>query len=230
MQFIKRFTSFCLFIIITFGARSQNFDYSVANSQSQFVFISDSVKTITDSTTWDDNTFQIAIGFPFSFAGQVFDSVKIRTNGTFTFDQDNKYNFVALYKNFISEINENGYSTSPITKELITLPDGNKRLKIEFQNALFYSSSGAKVHTNFQVWLNQQYNTIEFHMGNTDVNVSNEGCLMGLINMNGGGSALGYLLQGSTSSPTGVTVSKGSDAVQLGSIPPSGTTYIFNKN
>lgn len=211
--------------------KSQNFNYSVLVQNSSFVFLTDSLKTTIDSSVWDDNAYQIPIGFNFEFAGSSFDSLTIHTNGTITFNNNSTYNFVALFKNFISDANSDNHSLSPIAKELITLSDGTKQLKIEFKNATFKTSAGVNVHLSFQIWLNQQSNSIEFHMGTIDIGITGENCMLGMLNMKNDGAVYrGYLLQGNPSTPTGDLIPVGGQNVQLSNVPPSGTVYKFTIN
>jgi hypothetical protein len=218
-----------LLLFIAFKSNAQNFNYSVVTQTEGFEFLNDSIKSINDNNImWDDNSYKTAIGFSFVFAGQSFDSLKIQTNGTITFDNISKYNFVGLFKNFVGEVDSMSHSISPITKELTTLANGSKRLKIEFQNAAFVSNTNIKVHVNFQIWINQLNNSIEFHMGPTDASLANEISIIGLLNSYGDG-ALGYLLEGSTSTPNGVLIPVGGNAVQLTTLPINGTAYIFTQ-
>lgn len=222
-------------IVIILGSsytlHSQNFNYSKSVQSSAFTFLNDSLKTIViDNTVWDDNDYRLPIGFSFVFAGQSFDSLTVRTNGTFTFDTEAKYNFITLFKDFICESDLNNRSLSPISRELITLANGTKRLKIEFKNAAFYTSAGVRAHIDFQLWLNQQDNSIEFHMGAGDAGIANESCLVGLLNMNNtNGGSKGYLLRGAPASPA--AEAPGADHnIHLSNIPTSGTVYVFNPN
>jgi hypothetical protein len=219
-----------LFLLVSFKSHAQNFNYSVVTQTSSFVFLNDSLPTLNNNIIWDDNTYPVAIGFTFTFAGQTFDSVKIQTNGTLTFDNLNKYNFMGLFKNFMSELDSMDHAVSPIIMQLTTLSSGFKQLKIEFENAKFYTAAGVKVHTNFQIWLNQQNNTIEFHMGSTDVALTAEATILGLLNTRGGGVSLGYLLQGNPVTPTGVLIPSGGNVVQLTAFPANETVYVFTAN
>ncbi|MBN8696072.1 MAG: hypothetical protein J0L87_06045 [Bacteroidetes bacterium] len=213
--------------------KAQNFNYSFVKQNQSYTNLADSSLTaLNDNQVWDDNTYLIPIGFSFQFAGQSFDSLKVRTNGTITFDSNNKFNFVCLYKNFICDVNSEGVSQSPINKELVVLPNGNKQLRIEFKNVFFMTTSGLKKHTNFQIWLTQGDNSIEFHMGDSDSSIGNENFVFGLINMNPSpsNSTIAYLISGDPTAPVASSISFGVNLVHLLTIPPSGTTYIFTAN
>lgn len=230
---MKKKITLSLFVIaLVFAAKAQNFNYTVFVQQSNFNPISDSVATPIDSTVWDDNTYFIPIGFTFNFAGQAFDSLKVRTNGTFSFDNNNKFNFVSLYKNFFSDVDENGVSISPILKELTVRQNGTKILKIEFKNVSFkLSSDGTKKHTNFQVWFVEENNSIEFHMGDSEAGSTIGSCLLGLLSMNPfNETSIGYLLQGDFATAQGVLIENGSPLAQLTSLPAAGLTYVFTMN
>lgn len=217
-------------IISIFSAElsAQEYNYSYHVSNSPFTSLNDSTKSIIDNSVWDDNTYTVPIGFELEFAGQRFNSLKIMTNGTIAFDEDNKYNFVALYKDFICETDDQNHSQSPISKELLTLPDGTKRLVIEFINAAFIQDDGTKNHISFQIWLNQKNNSIELHIGEMNT-IINDGCLVGILNINAGenDSTIGYLLQGNQSSHSSAAISKAETPSNRRTIPNQGTVYTF---
>lgn len=227
------FLVFSIVFIQSVFCKAQSFNYSFEKQNQTYNFLSDSsLFVVSGSQVWDDNTYLIPIGFSFQFAGQTFDSIKVRTNGTITFDNNNKFNFACLYKNFICDVNTEGISQSPISKELIVLPSGNKQLRVEFKNVFFLTTSGAKKHTNFQIWLNEGSNSIEFHMGDSDTSISNENFVLGMINMNPSTSnaTIAYLISGNANDPVAAIIPFGGNLIQLLNIPPTGTTYIFTAN
>jgi hypothetical protein len=217
---------------ITIISKSQNFNYQFSASEVTYLPLIDSTSTVIDSTVWDDNIYKLPIGFTFRFAGQDFDTVRIRTNGVFTFDTLNRYNFVALYKNFICETDINNKSQSPILKEVTTNTNGKKTLKIEFRNA-YLNVGSSKKHINFQVWLNEENNSIEFRIGNFDGGLASENFLLGLMDMDGKGenNTIAFLVNnGSGSSLSSSSVDKGQSATHLQGLMSTGTSVIFIPN
>ncbi|MBA3971959.1 MAG: hypothetical protein H0X46_07405 [Bacteroidetes bacterium] len=208
---------------------AQNFNYSHSVQSSGFVFL-DSTKVVVDHSIWDDNTYEISLGFNFNFAGSAFDSVKINTNGTLSFGNNHQYNFAALFKNFIADATAERSLLSPISYQR-TGSGGSVSLKIEFKNVMLIMANGNHRYLNFQIWLNETDHSVEFRMGDADSDLIAQACLLGLINMNNiTDFSVGYLLQGDPASPSGAMVPALGNVVELTSLPASGTIYKFTSN
>jgi hypothetical protein len=216
-----------LLLSVNYCATGQSFNYSFTKDSTGYVNLNDSTKTILDENKWDDNSYRIPIGFSFAFADSTFDSVTVRTNGTFTFDSEGRYNFTSLYKDFIAYTDASNVLQSTIAYAQ-TGTGSSHILKIEFRNAMIINS-GSESHVNFQVWLYQQDGSIELHMGNSDGPPQN--CIVGLINMyNTTDYPVGFLLEGSPSLPTGVSINPGENITDLEGLPASGSVYRFTSN
>ncbi|MGQ0827628.1 MAG: hypothetical protein ACT4ON_04450 [Bacteroidota bacterium] len=213
------------FMITAISVKAQNFDYLVQKDTNQsYVDISD---TTSITLPQIDDVYQLPIGFSFNYAGAIVDTLKIRTTGLLTFDKENKYNFIFLNKEFV-------YDTDSATASAILYKTettgGVHILKIEFKNMLLIRGE-EKIHLNYQVWLYQYTNKIEFHMGTVQGDLPAETCMMGLINMNNTSeAAIGYLLQGDPANPSGTSIPANGSPVELSGFPAAGTVYEFAVN
>jgi hypothetical protein len=207
---------------------AQNFSYSEETTSAPYEDLDTTAQAIP-SSIWETETFKFPIGFSFGLSGQNYDSVSVKTTGLLSFGNENKLNFIFLNKQFLSDVNAANVSLSVINYNVITTTDNQKILKIEFKNVAFITPSAARLHCSFQVWLKQYSNKVEFHMGPTEDNMQiYDSYQMGFINMNNPAiSDLGYLLQGSPSSPSPVHVLAGGEPVSLESLPSNETVYSF---
>jgi hypothetical protein len=225
-KIIKQLLILMTFFLSVIESKAQNFSYQTQSATNQtYVAIEDT--TITPIPLFD-NSYQLPIGFTFTCGGSNFDSLKIKTTGVLNFDSDYKYNFLFLNKAFLFDLDT--ALPSSVWHKLEVANSGYYILKIEFKNILLVEGD-QKIHFNFQVWLYQHSNTIEFHMGSVSGTQPTETCMMGLINMNNTSeAAVGYLLQGDPAAPTGVSISANGDIVQLTTLPATGTIYTFTAN
>lgn len=211
-------------LILTFSCKAQNFNYQVQTilNQSYESIVDTTAKTISSF----ESTNQLPIGFSYNFAGRTIDSLKIKPSGLLTFDLESKYNFIFLNKEFEFDT-DTSHASSVFYKLDIADSINIHILKVEFKNMLLVRGT-EKLHFNFQVWLYQYNNAIEFHMGTIEGTIPNESCLMGLINMNNTSeNAVGYLLQGDIANPSGIAIEAQGNLVELTSLPATGTIYKF---
>lgn len=214
--------------------KGQNYSYSFSTENETFAYLPNdsSVQNLNEYQVWDDNTYAVPLGFSFNFAGNIFDTVKIGTNGVLTFDNDSKFNFSCLFKNFICETNDQALALSNLKSQIVSQENGNKILKIEFQNVYFILKNGEKKHLNFQVWLFEGLNSIEFRMGDYDVGIIDEFFIIGPINMNfsANDAAIGALLKNGNSTPILAIMNRGEKLPQINTLPASGSVLKFFQN
>ncbi len=220
---IKRIVLGLMTIVITGNA--QNFNYQAQTSTGQ------SYNDIADTTIirvlpFEDH-YKLPIGFSFNCAGRTTDSLTIRSTGLLTFDNESKYNFIALNKEFIFDADASSASSVVYKTDTST---SIHILKLQFKNMLLVRGE-EKIHFNFQVWLYQYTGKIEFRMGEVTGNMPSENCLIGLINMNNTAEAsVGYLLQGNAETPSGILITAGGSLSELTATPATGTVYTFTTN
>ena len=149
-------------------------DYSFTSFNQTFEELNNPT-TVTGNEVWEYPDYEIPIGFDFSILN--FTSDKIY------FIEDGLAGYISLSPNINSNIpmlipigqdikdrgNNSTGSLSPISYKLIGQP-GNRILKIEWKNVGFFGDQTENDYINFQVWLYENNNKIEYHYGDNDIN------------------------------------------------------------
>lgn len=223
-QKIKIVSSIVTFVLIGFSSIAQDYNYQFQQSTQTYASIVDSTKKVIPQF---DEVVKLPIGFSFNYAGKIVDSLDLRSTGLLLFDNENKFNFAFLNKEFLKDIEtENLLSSISYDVEIDTY--GRHILKIEFKNVMLVRGE-EKIHLNFQVWLHQFTNVIDFRMGSVQGTMPSENYLMGLINMNNTNVAsVGYLLQQSSETVSGVLIPAQGNLTELSALPAEGTVYTFS--
>lgn len=220
---IKYISLIAALFLIDYSAKGQDYNYQFQDTTETYVSLVDSTKTLI--TNFDEIAF-LPIGFSFNYAGEVVDSLHLRSNGLLLFDDENKFNFTFLNKEFFEDSENENYPTS-LSYSVETDSYNHKIMKIEFKNVMLIRGEEI-IHLNFQVWLHQYTNAVEFRMGAIQGTMPAENYTMGLINMdNTYEAALGYLLQGNATTPTGFLIPALGNLVELSTLPSNGTVYKF---
>lgn len=159
-----------LTLLITSGinaAKAQKYD--VTATTDSYVDLQGS--TVLSPATWDDWDTTIYIGFSFTlFDSLAYDSIHINANGYTGFGKDNSFGpgYRYLTAPYESDLIYRASGTSPISYKV----EGNapgRIFKVEWKNAGFQQEEanlGTKNDsTNFQLWMYEGSNDIEFRMG-----------------------------------------------------------------
>lgn len=167
-----------LFLILCLGAKSQKmYPYSFTPSNSTYTNLAGATN-LTAGKVWDDTLMTIPLGFTFKWAlaNRNIDSIAIDSDGILHAPQD----FVQVLDNPIrammpyqADMSDRAYNTSttaisPISY-LTTGSAGNRICKIEFKNVGFYNDNSGTDFANFQVWLYETSNIIEYRYGSSSV-------------------------------------------------------------
>ncbi len=195
--------------------------------------------SLSNNQLWDDTTYNVSIGFGFSFFDQVFTDLDIYTDGVIgkilAPDSVLEYSLAP----YVADLQDRGYITgNPVSNISYKLEGSspNRILKIEFKNAGFFEEedvlNSQNWFTNFQLWIFETSNKIEYHYGPTTVSNINiaffgeSGPIVGLgfFNSITGSLSLLNTLQGSPAAPTLVD-----SVAYLVGIPANGTVYRFTK-
>jgi hypothetical protein len=129
--------------------------------------------TVLSAAAWDEEDYNVAIGFPFTIAGATYDSVNISSYGEFTFSSaaSGAFNMIIAYE---ADLVDREIAASPSTVSYLrtgTAP--NRILKIEFKNVGFYDGATAPAFANefanFQVWFYEGTSKVEMHYGTSTV-------------------------------------------------------------
>ena len=193
--FYQLFKTICLsgivcfvFLANTANTKAQTFCFS--KSYTPYIPISGST-SLNGTRTWDDTTFFIKVGFPFTFMGKTYDSVTVESNGALYFKNFSKLTtqLVGVGANAHLIINDtlptisffgdvfhgmnmadrglSSHATKSTISYLLSGASPNRVLSIEFKNAGFkyIDSILANDSMNVQIRLFESSNAIEYHFG-----------------------------------------------------------------
>jgi hypothetical protein len=221
---IKAMLAAGMMIFIFSCAHAQTVNYSFSKSAAAYTPLTSAV-TLASGSKWNARGYTIPIGFSFKFMGKNFDTLTIAPNGFILFGCDNERALVT-FKGIIPVLDSaNTYST-------ISYSSINNVLKIEYKNVGF----GLSKHDNFnfQVWLNQQDNKVEFHTGSTTLLPSMDTLvkdslimpIVGLINPSMSRGNNGLLLSGNPAQPSAEAIT--GELKYIFRVPDPSTVYIFS--
>lgn len=214
----------CFFVFNSFFINAQNFSYSFAKDSSQYNSIANPY-VLSSNESWVNKNFGLHLPFQFNFCGSHTDSINIETNGFLVFDIANQFAIVA-FNNFGCKKDTNQNYTASIGY-VIEGAEGNRIVKIEYKN-LAQGILSNYDYLNYEIWLYENGNKIEYHIGaNSYSNESGEGiaALIGIINRNMDTENKAYLVTGNPSIPAVQIVSGENELLYLSNIPYSGTIY-----
>lgn len=223
----------------------------IAQSNYEFTVLNQDYEELTDATVvldseWDDPVAAFSLGFDFQ-VGEISSNTYYITPfsvGGVVSSTDGEDEVLPLIipigQDIISRLDGAGNFDSPVSFK-IEGATGNRIAKIEWKNAGFFSDDSELDFVNFQLWLYENDNSIEYHYGPSSVNNiadSYEGLggpLVGLITgfetETGAIVDTSYLLSETPTDPTLVTLQAGSgeldNPVALNATIPSGTVYRF---
>ncbi len=236
----KNYFLFCLFFMII-QAQAQTL-YTITTSTATYADLTSPI-SVNNGQVWDFDDFgPYQVPFSFKVAGQVITHFAFQDDN-FIFltglneDTDDFYYLLAsgIYiqdKNF----NE-GVSQSPIGYK-VEGNAGSRILKMQVKNAGSEDEALTlqtnNLFLNFQVWIYEGTNVIEYRYGNTNITASNmsvieDGIQMGIVSMN---EVYGCALYGNPASPTvaeffnGQQVDPNIDYVMT-TYPTNGRVYKF---
>jgi hypothetical protein len=162
MQQFKRTVLVCLFFITAHLIQAQNFNYTLSKDSTTYTALSGATYLSTGEN-WSNKKYSIHIPFHFNFCGSTADSIiTIEGNGFIVMNQSKQLSIVA-FNSFTSNKDTNQSYTSSIAY-LTSGSQGNHITKIEFKNLSQNQLSNAD-YLNYQVWLYENGNKIEFHIG-----------------------------------------------------------------
>lgn len=228
-----------LSVFITIGLKAQ---YTFSQFNDVYTPLNPANDLFDALPNWDDDLVNIAIGFPFSSFGTLYDSIGIESNGTVFLNNNFSsidFNvatdtFVVLmpFGEFISQhgtidLMSRDIGTSPIVYELQGTT-GSRIAKIEWQNAGFYNDpTGGEDSISFQCWIYEADGSIEFRYGTSQVSAAsldgstgpNVGIAHYYLNPDFDFASGSYL----TGNPVAATVTNAYS--QLNGVPPANKVY-----
>lgn len=168
------FTLLCL--LLAFSGRAQNmYPYSFSKSSGTYQNLVGSTN-LTAGFVWDDTTFTIPIGFNFKWAldNRNITSITVDVNGTLYAPDDVNSQFgfpipMKMMMAYQTDLIDRGANLSTAAMSPISyLTTGtapNRICKIEYRNCGFSSDITGLDSTNFQIWLYEGSNIIEYRYG-----------------------------------------------------------------
>ena len=172
----KLYTTFAI-VLLAFVSKGQDNPYfELFVSNSVYAPLENS-NSLNQGTVWDDPDWSVPIGFEFDYLGYNFDSL--------VFYGYDAYGAELLFKNISggspdcqisaymmdlidSEYDNNGKAASDV-RFTLEGPLGSQIFKLEWSNVAFYNddiqATNYSMRMNFQMWLFEQDNAIEFHYG-----------------------------------------------------------------
>jgi len=167
-----------LILVTSFGLKAQvMYPYTFTNLTATYSDLVGSTN-LTAGNVWDDTVMTFPLGFAFKFAldNHNVDSLIIDTYGILysPHDLDTNLNIgTKLIAPFRAQLVDRGLNSSSVPvspiSHVTTGVVGNRICKIEFRNAGFYNDTTSLDATNFQVWLYETSNVIEFRYGPSNV-------------------------------------------------------------
>lgn len=216
-------------LLISAAIFSQNYIYSLSTDSSSYTSLSGAT-TIAGTQSWLNKSFGLRLPFQFNLCGTPSDSITIDNNGFINFQSSINMSLVA-FNSYTANKDTNNVYVSLISQQLEGT-SGNRILKIQFAN-LSENNLSALDYLNYQVWLYENGNKIEFHIG-ANARAAQQNAetafpvLMGILNRNmDGENSNGYLVTGAASSPTGLALPSGEGLQYINATPASGIIYRF---
>ncbi|MEZ4913085.1 MAG: hypothetical protein R2798_03410 [Chitinophagales bacterium] len=223
-----------LLFIVLFGAISLSLQaqapYSVGYYEANYNALNNGL-ILNNTPYWDDEIYEMPIGFSFEFDGQTYSSVFVDTNGALLFQNPE---IVGSYLGAFASIADlAGLSDGSSTiRYFLDGQPGNRILIIDWQNAGFYDDTEG-FFLNFQIWLYEGTNQIAFHFGENNLTDS----AFDLFFQDFSGTYItgvsydteAYILTGNIVDPFFVYVNTEASDIfsDFGYVPYAGTVYLF---
>lgn len=235
---MKKITLLLLLSLSALSLQAQNF-YNLTTSQQTYVDL-ENTTSINNGQVWDFDQFpEITIPFTFKIGGQTVNRfffeddyfALVTPNGDIQ-TEDGVY-YLSTSSAFIQDrTSSTGTSTSPISYK-VDGETGNHILKLEVKNAGLEEAeslgfSQDHFYLNFQIWLYEADNAIEFRYGNhniTDPTYITDDSDILLIGIDSAIKA--YVLSGQTVNPTYAEYNPQDfpEDLTLDAYPANGTVY-----
>ena len=216
----------CIFLLSSGGLLNSSISryYTFNYATSEYNPINGVQLTFPDMNNYISSS--IELGFSFPYCGQIYENVKISTNGfvnpgaTWNYDSPNNQLHYGIYP-IIAPLWDD-LSLAEGNLQYVTIGTApNREFWVQYSNARWLYNN-YNCYVNFQVVLSEN-GKIEFHYGNTNGTLVNCSASIG-INMPDAGA--GNFFSITPGNPP--TVSTTQDNYTINEIIPAGTVYIFN--
>jgi hypothetical protein len=193
---MKKVYLFTVLAILTFSAVTTqahaqkgnwHFPANESNARSVFLYtlttLSEPYTDLTGSTSinngevWDDPEYVVPIGFTFELNGNTVTALQFFGSGSLLAAETNDPDILTAVFPFEMDLIDrganNGTSVSPLSYK-VEGSAGSRICKIEWKNAGSFEelneANSLDMFINFQLWLYEGSNSIEFHFGSNNIN------------------------------------------------------------
>lgn len=168
-------------VIASISVQSQTlYPYSFSSNTSAYQELSGATP-LFQGIKWDDTVEYIPIGFPFKWAYDNYsiDSIYVDTYGMLHAKFDSIFiwglpssSMSAYWADLCDVALNKADSTLPAQSEISYQTTGNvgsRIFKVQFKNCGFYNDTSAQDVANFQIWLYEGSNIVEYHYGGQSI-------------------------------------------------------------
>ena len=225
---MKPITFFSFFLV--FFAQAQNYNFVMMNETYNDL---QNATSINNAEVWDDPEYPLQMPFSFDVNGMTFNGLVV--NDSYVLFNNDNSDIAQIVSPMGIDLLDRGYYTNTSNSPISSRVDGNageRILKIEFKNCGSFSDDSLMMFLNFQIWLYETSNVIEFRFGSSSIpspQVFYDGESGGLLaitpydSLNEELLEGGISLSGSASNPTLVN-----QIVPINGTPPANTVYRFS--
>jgi hypothetical protein len=209
------------FVLASLASKSQYYQFTM--NTGTYTNITGGTVLINDNWHYFSRLFKTPFTFRF-FTSNITDSIEVINFSSIFFNNINN----GFFDPYNVELQSRGNTQSPVSY-VTTGSSPSRILKIEFNNAGFASDPGLTDNINFQVWIYETSNIIEFHYGPNSVKSSSYGGDTGPIVQLADPMAPStnyIILEGNPANPTLNTTHMQTSVAMLGS-PANGQIYRF---
>lgn len=214
--------------ILSFSVKAQNYTFSQITAT--YVDLTGTT-SLNNGEIWDDPEYILVLPFPFFINGASMNSINV-SDGYIT--QNATTPIIQTLAPFAMDLLDRGdngtTSLSPISYKTEGTV-GNRILKIEYKNCGSFYDANLAMFINFQVWLYETTNVIEYHYGQSSISnltVFYDGDTGAYIGFGGSDEneniSNAHFLTGSATNPT---LSTSLNLLPITGTPPANTVYRF---
>ncbi|MFN6379086.1 MAG: T9SS type A sorting domain-containing protein [Flavobacteriales bacterium] len=241
----KSLFAFSFAALANFGLSAQEFPYAFSTYNETYTPLGESTNLLGDEL-WDDPEVFIPIGFDFTIFGNTTNELLLLPPGSQLVTGIIKGSVTDVMVPYLGDV-MNASITEPVSPILYSLEGtpGDLIFKLQWTNVGFYdeffSSESFSNTTNFQVWIYQNGNIVEYRFGDNTIKSPDvihffgaPICLIGnAVALDGSSWGGMWAVTGDPSNPNLIAVPSGlqefTDEYLLNGEPASGTVYRFGE-
>ncbi|MFT4061256.1 MAG: T9SS type A sorting domain-containing protein [Edaphocola sp.] len=151
----------------TTQAQTATYPYTYSHDTATYAYLPDTATTLLGSTGWDDEVIDLPLpsDFIFTYQGDTVTEWQLDTYGGLYPNEVGVDYGMSPILGMASDYEDNGSSA---IKYQVTGTTGSRIAKIEFRNVGFFGGLSTD-SANFQIWLYEGSNKIEYHAGPSNV-------------------------------------------------------------